>query len=73
MKRKLFTLLLIASWVLGSYDGYIALYNQNCPQPLEIYPYKTQILPKTDQQALAEGIPVRDADQLTRLLQDFLS
>jgi Mrp family chromosome partitioning ATPase len=34
---------------------------------------ETQILPETDQQALAEGIPVRDADQLTRLLQDFLS
>jgi len=67
------SLLLILGLYLGQFHGYVALWDEDRPDPRIIYPYKTAALPPADQAALEQGIPVRSEKELQRLLEDFLS
>jgi len=73
IKKQLFALLILPGLVLGSYKGYVALFDPGENEPKQIFPYQVQSLPLADQQALEEGIPVRDMQRLQQLLEDFLS
>lgn len=64
---------LLLCWVLGCHEGHIALFAPDDPQPLEVYPYRTEMFPVRDQKDLQRGIPVKDETELSRLLTDFLS
>ena len=70
---RLFLCVVALQLVLGSYKGYVALFENGSNEPRQIYPYKTVTLPQPDQAALAEGIPVRSDDHLQQLLEDYLS
>lgn len=67
------SLLLILGLYLGQFHGYVALWEEDSPDPRIIYPYKTDTLPPADQAALEQGIPVRSERELHSLLEDFLS
>lgn len=73
LKKNALTALLLLSFVLGSYKGYVALFNKGAEEPRQIYPYQVSTLPPADQQALEEGIVVRTEEQLNKLLEDYLS
>ena len=64
---------LIFGFLLGISDGYVALWKTGNPKPVEIFPYQAQFLPVADQQALEKGIFIDSADELNRLLEDYLS
>lgn len=59
--------------ILGSYKGYIALFDEGSTEPRQIFPNQIITLPEEDQQRLAEGILVRSERQLQQLLEDYLS
>ena len=59
--------------ILGSYKGYIALFEEGCTEPKQIFPNPVASLPEDDQKLLAEGILVRSRYQLNALLEDYLS
>ncbi len=65
--------LLALSLILGSWRGYVALFEAGKDTPRQIYPYKVCTLPQADQDAITEGIPVRSEKQLAHLLEDYLS
>ena len=65
--------LLALGLYLGSFRGYVALWEEDKTDPRVIYPYKVTSLPPADQRALELGIPVRSDRELARLLEDFLS
>lgn len=71
--NKLLSALLTLSFVLGSFRGYIALFDKGASEPRYIYPYAVASLPEEDQLALEKGIPARNQEELGRLLEDFLS
>lgn len=73
MKKKQISRILLLALVLGSYKGYVALFNAGAEEPRQIYPYQVSSLPPADQQALEEGIIVRTEEQLNKLLEDYLS
>ena len=73
IKRKLLTLALLAGFLLGSHNGYIALWSDDSIDPDRIYPYRVSMLPLEDQKALRKGIRVENIIELTQLLEDFLS
>lgn len=73
MKQKTTSLLLAAGLMLGVWKEHVALFCQPDPEPVEIYPYRLEVLPPADQQALSQGIQVPSQQELNRLLQDFLS
>lgn len=59
--------------ILGSYKGYIALFDEGNSEPRQIFPNQVITLPMEDQQKLAEGILIRSDHQLRQLLEDYLS
>ena len=61
------------SFILGTSDGYIALWKENSKAPPEVFPYHTAMLPAADRQALEKGIHISDQRQLQQLLEDYLS
>lgn len=70
---RCFYIALICTFLLGIHDGYIALWKDGNPQPVQIYPYKAEFLPVADQKALEKGITVDDSRELAQLLEDYLS
>lgn len=72
LQRSL-SLVLSAGLVLGSYRGFVALFEDDKTEPRQIYPYRIESLPEKDQAALEEGIPVRSEKALEHLLEDYLS
>lgn len=64
---------ILLTLLLGTYRGYIALWNDSVVEPCRIYPYKSSLLPESEQDKLANGIPIRDEEHLHSLLQDYLS
>ena len=65
--------LLAAGLVLGSFRGYVALFDNEAANPRRIYPYSVGSLPQADRAALEAGIPVANDEELCRLLEDYLS
>lgn len=73
MLKKMAALILLLYLTLGSFRGYVALFDKGAAEPKQIFPCPVSSLPDADQQALEKGIPVRTEDELNRLLEDFLS
>lgn len=73
MKKRLICLQLLLGLFLGSYKGYVALWEDGAEGPRQIFPCQVSSLPPADQTALEEGIRVRDQEELARLMEDFLS
>ena len=59
--------------VLGCWKGYVALFEQGESEPRQIFPTNISSLPSADQQALIDGIIVRNDRDLQQLLEDYLS
>ena len=68
------SLLLCTLWLLlGSYKGYLALWTEGQPDPMQIFPCPVASLPEKDRMALEEGLQVRSHLELDMILEDFLS
>lgn len=73
MKKRVCAILLLLSLYLGLHNGYIALWREGEPEPVQVFPYRAALYPKLDQAALEKGIPISDTETLKKLLEDFLS
>jgi len=68
----LYSILLIG-FLLGIHDGKIALWENECQDPVKVFPYYASMLPERDQKALENGIQIPDSHRLNKLLEDYLS
>ena len=73
LSQRILSLLMILGLTLGSFRGYVALFDENREEPRQVFPYQLSTLPPADQVALEKGIPVRSEKELQHLLEDFLS
>ena len=73
MKRKLFAAVCLLYVVVGSWQGYVALFDKGAEEPRQIFPCQVASLPPADQAALEEGIVIRNDRDLQQLLEDYLS
>ncbi len=73
IKHRIAPTLLALYVILGSWKGYIALFEAGKEEPRQIFPTKADSLPEKDRLALEEGIVVRNEKALQRLLEDYLS
>ena len=73
MKSRRWLLVIALGFLLGIQDGYIALWKDGCEKPVEVFPFQAQLLPKDDQKRLQDGIRIESADELARLMEDYLS
>lgn len=72
MKKQVYTLLLLTCF-LGLQDGYLALFREGDAAAYHVFPYRAELYPKADKQALKEGIPFGSQAELSQLLEDYLS
>ena len=66
-------LLLMLYLLLGSWKGYVALFEKGQEEPRQIFPCRVDTLPEADRQALEEKIPIRNQRDLQQALEDYLS
>lgn len=73
IQKKQFVFLLVLYLLLGSWKGYVALFEKGKEEPNQIFPCPVDTLPESDQQSLQEKIPIRNARDLQQVLEDYLS
>jgi len=71
--KKALSILLAFGLYLGCHRGYLALMDTAKADPLQIYPCPVSSLPPADQQALENGVPVKNKTELAQRLEDYLS
>lgn len=71
--KRSFSLLAALYLLLGSWKGYVALFEKGSQEPRQIFPCLTESLPEADQKALEEKIPIRNSRDLQQALEDYLS
>ena len=59
--------------ILGSWKGYVALFEKGASEPFQIFPCSVASLPAADQLALESGIPIRNQRDLQQILEYYLS
>ena len=65
--------ILLLGFLLGIHEGKIALWYQNDPTPITVFPYSAKMLPSEDRKALEQGIRFDSPEELKNLLEDYLS
>jgi hypothetical protein len=45
------------TFFIGSYRGYVAIWEDNCAEPIKVFPYCTRIFPEEDRKLLENRIP----------------
>lgn len=73
MKHILMMCVLLFSFYLGLYGDNLAIWEDGHKSPTLILPYKAALFPEEDQKRLKEGIPFESHDELSGLLEDFIS
>ncbi len=73
LKHKSFPSLLALTLLLGSWKGYVALFDKGKEEPRQIFPCPVSSLPEADQQKLEEKIIIRNQRDLQQALEDYLS
>ena len=71
--KRRFSYFLALYLLLGSWKGYVALFEKDREEPRQIFPCPVDSLPEADQQALEEKIPIRNDRDLQQALEDYLS
>ena len=73
MKHFPIYLALFFTFLLGSHEGFVALWIPPADDPVRVFPYHVSSLPAEDQQRLREGISIESEAELMALLEDYLS
>lgn len=73
IKRGCMYLTLLFAFLLGTHEGFVALWEEGRPDPVKVFPYTVRSLPYADQAMLEKGIPIASREQLNYLLEDYLS
>ena len=73
MKHIIALIPLLLSFYLGVYNENLAIWDTETKKPVFILPYKMKNYPEADQQKLREGIPFETPDELSALLEDYMS
>ena len=71
--RRYWYLALVFGFILGIRDGNIALWKDGSSEPVRVFPYRAELLPRADQAALENGIYIEKKEDLMALLEDYLS
>ena len=72
-KIRISVLACILCCYLGLQGGYVALWDSDAPEPVQVFPYRAEMYPEADQEALRRGIPITSPKMLTRLMEDYFS
>ena len=63
----------LLSFLLGSYNGRLAVWKNDDPEPYRIYPCPVYLFPQKERDALQRGIRINNMDDLSEFLENFFS
>lgn len=72
-KRGVIANILLLGFLLGIYEGKVALWKDNQKKPIKIFPYQASLLPEADQERLRQGVHVNSISELYKLIEDYFS
>lgn len=61
------------SFLLGIKNGKVALWNQDDPNQVKVFPYPVSRLPKEARDALEKGVELESEQQLYDMVRDYLN
>ncbi len=64
---------LLLGFLLGSYNGRLAVWKGDDPEPYRVYPCPVYLFPQKEREALQRGIQINNMDDLSKFLENFLS
>lgn len=64
---------LILAFLLGTHNGYVALWEEDRSAVIHVFPYPAAELPTQQQMQLEQGILIEEEYQLVKILKDYLS
>ena len=70
--RSLAAAILLAGFLLGIRNGQVAIWKDDDPQPIRIFPWSAAILPAQIRKALEKGIYVDETSDIGLLIQDMI-
>ena len=73
IKGRILCQFLLLGLLLGSYNGRLAVWKDDDPEPYRVYPCPVYLLPKAEREALQKGIRVNNMDDLYLFLENFLA
>lgn len=73
MERHFCLIVLLLALFLGCHNGFLAIFEASSSIPVEILPYKVCVFPEKDIKLLEKGIPFSTTDELSELLDDYIS
>ena len=73
IRKEHLYIITVLSLILGTWKGYVALFEKEINEPVQIFSCPVSSLPAEDQQQLEKGITVRTEQALQQLLEDYLS
>lgn len=65
--------LVVLGFLVGSYNGRIAVWKDDDPEPFRVYPCPIYLLPHKEREALKRGIRIEDMDDVGRFIENFMS
>ena len=71
--KRILCNLLMFGFLLGIYEGKIALWKDNKKDPIRVFPYSASSLPEKDRQALEKGVHFKNLTELKQFAQEYLS
>ena len=71
--KRYFSMIAALTLILGSWKGYVALFEKGASEPTQVFPCPVDSLPPADQQKLENGIVIRNQRDLQRIMEDYLS
>lgn len=70
--RSAATFCLLLGFLLGIRSGQVAIWKNEDPQPIRIFPWSAALLPPPIRQALEHGIYVEDDSDIGKLIDEML-
>ena len=70
--RASLALTLVCGFLLGFYDGRLALWKDGVSHPEQIYDIREDSLPPADRLQLRKGIHLEDREDVWQLLENYL-
>jgi hypothetical protein len=64
---------LLLGFLIGSYNGRLAVWKTDDPEPYRVYPCPVYLLPKRERAALMRGIRIDSMEDVADFLENFLS
>ena len=72
-KRTILANIALLGFLLGIYEGKVALWKDNQKKPIKVFPYEASMFPEEDQKRLKEGVHVDSLSELYKLIEDYFS